>query len=1136
MSFLNDVAGAKALLAESGRVSLRGLRRQFALDDETLEELVEELVDVQRVARREGNVLVFAGAAATLDSAGVSPPTPARASPGVRPTADVAPPTTSAEAGERRQLTVMFCDLVGSTTLAEQLDPEELRGLVRRYRAVCEEATTRFGGHIAQYLGDGVMVFFGYPDAREDAADSSIRAGLEIQRLIAARVADERIQARIGIHTGLVIIEESGSEDTGVLGSTTNVAARIEGVATPGSVVVSDATLALCRGVLVSKSLGQTKLKGLDERVLLHEIERSAGVRSAIATDALKPMVGRDREIGLLLDRWEEVQDGRGQVVLVSSEAGMGKSRLLQALRDEVAETPHLWLDMQCSPFASGSAFQPIVDLFHTGLSEGVEESPERVSELLVAGLESLPGLPGEKVVPYLLPLLGLPASERYPLPQTSADEQRERMLAALVQLTLALSEPQPLVLVTEDLHWADPSTLEYLSRIVGQAPTARVLLVLTFRPEFRAPWQQSHVSELKLARLSRRMTRELIANAVGGKLPEPVLAELETRSDGVPLFVEELTSSVVGSGVMVEKAGRYELSGSLKDLAIPATLQDSLMARLDRLSRSKHLAQEGATLGREFSYELIEAVSKLDTPSLRNALEQLAMAEILHQRGTPPDASYTFKHALLQDAAYESQLLSTRRVLHGKIAAVLEERFPQRVAAEPESIARHWAAAGESTMAVDYYERAAELAVSRHSNQEASDHYTRALDSLMRLPDGEERKQREIAVRLAHGQSLMILHGYRAPEVLAAFERVRELCDAIEEGPQQLPALIGLAQFDMARGAALEAGVRAEALLRIAEPLGVRELLVLGHYLAGVAALLTASLGDVAERLSRALEILPTVDFPPPATPYTLDLVSSLYAVNSIALMNGVKFEQARDAMRACRERLSEIDHDYSKASSLSTFAIAWMNAGDPEAARATAEEALAVAEGRGFHTEEAISLIVGGWARACQGGADEGARNVEGGIALAETSGSAVLSATLCVFAAETYRMAQNRERARELLDQATEVCERDGLLLQAPFIPFAKARIHLQFGDGLVAAESLFLQAVREGDAVGLHGLTLIAGTHLARLAPHTGKIREAHDRLAASYARLTEGFDRPPAREAKAALDELAAQIHAEPRAS
>jgi class 3 adenylate cyclase len=977
------------------------------------------------------------------------------------------------------------------------------------------------------------MVYFGWPQAHEDDAGRAIRAGLEIQRVLGERPEGQRIAARVGIHTGLVVVDATAvGNEALALGPTSNLAARIEGVATPGSVVVSDATLALCRGVFVTKSLGETALKGVDVPVLLHEVERSAGVRSAIAADAARPMVGRERELGHLLDRWEEVQDGRGQVVLVSGEPGMGKSRLLRALRDKLADAPHLWLDMQCSPFTSGSAFQPLVDLFQTGLAGGAAKSPEEAGQLLVRGLESMPGLPGEKVIPYLLPLLGLPPSERYVLPQTSAEEQRNRTLAALVQLNHTLSEQQPMVLVAEDLHWSDPSTLEYLGRLVEQAPTSRWLLVLTFRPEFRAPFTQSHVSDLKLGPLSRRVTRELITNAAGARLPEPVLLQLEARSDGVPLFAEELVSGVVTWGVITQNGGRYELRGGMRDLAIPATLQDSLMGRLDRLSASKHLAQQAATLGREFSYELIEAVTDLDPPSLRTALAQLVAAEILHQRGTPPDAAYTFRHALLQDTAYESQLLSTRKALHGRIAVALEERFPERVGAEPERMARHCAAAGEHAKAVDHYQRAAELAVARLSNEEAAEHYGRALEALAALPESAERHQREIALRVAQGRALTALYGYEAPEVLESFARVEALCQAVGEGPQQLPARIGLTLFALARGDQVSWCDQAEVILRIAEPLGVLELVVMSHVLAGAVIINTGSIVAAEKRLSDALAIAEQIDFPAPATPWDADLIALAYGSQAIALACLARPEQAIQSFRLGESRLQQLSHTRSRTSSSAFAAIVGYLMCDLEFARASAEETLALAEGRGFHSDELMAHIVLGWARASQGEVEEGVRAVEKGLALAEASGSVAGLPLLCCAAAHVYRMAKRREQAEELIDRATTEYERTGGKNLRVDACVARAQVHLEPGDGAPAeAERWLLEALEAAGAADYLQQELIISTQLARLAPRTGKLREAHDRLAHHYGRLTEGFDRAPAREAKAALDELAALLGA-----
>jgi len=745
-------------------VTYRALQRQFGLDETYLADLKAEIIEAQRLAVDEnGTVLVWTGVA---DPAAIPP----SAQPGqlratqTNPAAPVAltPAAPASSDAERRQLTVMFCDLVDSTALSSRLDPEDLREVVRAYQTMCEEVIQRYGGHIAQYLGDGLLVYFGYPQAHEDDAHRAVRAGLGILDALAALNARleprTRVQlaVRLGIHTGLVVVGEVGGvsrHEQLALGETPNLAARIQGLAAPDTLLISAATHRLVQGYFACQDLGTHTLRGVTIPMHVYRVVQASAARSRLdVMDAtsLTPLVGRDAELTLLVERWAQSQDGLGQVVLLSGEAGIGKSRLVEALRQRLGNEGLTSIVLRCSPYYTNSALYPVIDHLQRLLHFRREDTPEEKLDKLEHSLRAYRFARDEMTLQLFAVLLSVPLPDgRYPPLPLSPQQQKRKTAEALVAWLVEAAERQPLLAVWEDLHWADPSTLELLSLIIDQSRTAHMLTLLTYRPEFQPPWSpQSHLTHLTLNRFTHPQVELLIAQAMHGKpLPAEVVQQVVAKTDGVPLFVEELLKMVLESGLVREEADRYVLTGPLPPLAIPATLQDSLMARLDRLAPVKEVAQLGAVLGRSFSYELIRAVAPMDVVTLQHGLAQLVDAELLYQRSVPPQATYLFKHTLIQDTAYQSLLKSTRQQYHQRIAQVLEERFPETAATQPELLGQHYTEAGLSAQAIEYWQRAGQLASQRSAYVEAFAHLTKGLEVLRTLPDTPERIQHELVL-----------------------------------------------------------------------------------------------------------------------------------------------------------------------------------------------------------------------------------------------------------------------------------------------------------------------------------------------------------------------------------------------------
>jgi class 3 adenylate cyclase len=809
MTFEDLLDQAIALLQRRGRVTYRTLKRQFALDDDILEDLKEELIYGQRLAVDEdGRVLVWMGGASTAESA-----VPPQRQEGSQAAPAAEPRTSDAE---RRQLTVLFCDLVDSTVLASQLDPEELRDVVQAYQDTCAKVIARFEGHIAQYLGDGLLVYFGYPRAHEDDAQRAVRAGIGVVEALGqlntvlARERGVQLGVRLGIHTGLVVVGDVGGgsrQEQLALGETPNIAARLQGIAAPDTLVISAATLQLLGGFFACQSLGRHPMKGLAQPLEVYQVlyERTARSRlEAAGSTGLTPLVGREQEVGLLRERWAQVKDGFGQVVLLSGEAGIGKSRLVQVLKEQVAGEPQAWLTpCQCSPYFQHSALYPMIDVLErVVLQFNREETPQQKLSKLEGHLVQY-GLPLAEAVPLYASLLSLPRPADYAPLTLSPEQQKQKTLQALLTTLLRIAAQQPMLFVMEDLHWADPSTLEFLSLLVDQGPTARILTLLTFRPDFSPPWTgRSHLTQVTVYRLAQRQTAEMIRQVTHGKaLPPEVVAQIVAKTDGVPLFVEELTKMVLESGLLQEREERYALTGPLPPLAIPATLHDSLMARLDRLATVKGLEQLAATLGREFPYELLQAVSPWDEGTLQHGLHQLVEAEFLYQRGLPPHATYLFKHALIQEAAYQSVLRSTRQQHHQRIAQVLAGRFPGTAETQPELLAHHYTEAGLREQAMPYWQHAGQRALQRSANLEAVSHVTRGLEVLSTLPETHERAQQELALQIMLGVALRATRGPSAPETERTYARACALARQVGSPPALFPALYGFWYAHMGRG-----------------------------------------------------------------------------------------------------------------------------------------------------------------------------------------------------------------------------------------------------------------------------------------------------------------------------------------------
>jgi class 3 adenylate cyclase/predicted ATPase len=1033
---------------------------------------------------------------------------------------------------ERRQLTVMFCDLVGSTELSARLDPEDLREIIGAYHRAVARVVGSFDGFVAKYMGDGVLIYFGYPRAHEDDAERAVRAGLALIDAVGRLdVTSIKLQARVGIATGLVVvgdlIGEGSAQEQSVVGETPNLAARLQALAEPDAVVIAAATRRLVGDLFEYRDLGAVEVKGIAAPVPVWQVLRPSTVESrfeALRGSVLSPLVGRDEEIELLLRRWARAKAGDGQVVLVSGEAGLGKSRMTAALAERLRPEPHLRLRYFCSPYHLDSALYPFIDQLGRAAGFARDDIPPAKLEKL----ESLLALaaPPDEDVALLADLLSLPASERHPLPNLSPQRKKERTLEALIRQLDGLSRQQPVVMVFEDAHWIDPSSRELLDLTVERVRSLPVLLIVTFRPEFQLPWTgQPQVSMLALNRLDRHDRTILVEQIAGKPLPDEVINQIVDRTDGVPLFVEELTKSVLESNLLREDNNRYVLDRALSAFAIPTSLHDSLMARLDRLAPVRRVAQIGAAIGREFSYELLAAVCRLPEDDLRAALVPLVASELVVQRGTPPNAVYFFKHALVQDAAHNSLLRGPRQQLHGQIAEALEIQSPELMESQPELFAQHYAEAGLVEKAVACWGMAGRRSAARSAMMEAVAQFEKALDQLTLLPDTSERQRQELEFFSALGAAWRAVKGQAAPESGRAYGRARELWEQLGSPAEFLRVPYGQSRYHLYRGELDLAQRLNEDLLRLSRERDDSAGLVLGHDAAGRNLM---SAGEFALSRSHLEEVLALYD---PTSHRSLVHQAGIHPqVGSQVFLGIVLFclgfpDQALAQSAAAIAEARRLAHPPTLAGCLAVGVRLLSLVGDDTALDEWTDQLVAVATEQGFTFWRAQGTICCGWVRIKNGDVAKGISLLRSGSAAYRATGSELLVPHYIALLAEACEIVGEIDEAVTLLDDALQITERTGERWQDAELNRQKGQILLRQGHSQ-AAEELYCKALSIAEEQEAKLWELRAAVSLARLRREQGRRGESRDLLAPIYGWFTEGFDTSDLKEARALLDELA----------
>lgn len=1039
---------------------------------------------------------------------------------------------------ERRQLTVMFCDLVGSTALSHRLDPEDLQDVIRRFIDACSQTIGRFNGYIAQYLGDGILVYFGFPHAHENDVERAVHSGLAILDAVKALHHDNphpdvSIAARIGIATGHVVVGEvigqAMDKARSVFGQTPNLAARLQALAQPNQLVIDPVTKRLVGNEFEFSDLGAFSLKGFETPVQAWQVlspRLSASRFESYRSSHLAKFVGREQELSLLLGRWREAVGGEGQVVLLSGEAGIGKSRMIRSLCDRLTDERYQTIQFQCSPYHTNTALYPAITFLRQAAGLASQDSAQtQLNKLDAMARES--GIENQNTVSLLADLLSIRGDHR-PQPLNVSSEKRKDMTLGAIEYYLErLAARCPVLFMVEDAHWLDPTTLDLMTRINGRIRELRVLLLITFRSEFKPVWAEySHVTSLTLNRFSRRQSAELVATITGGKaFPPDVQQTILAKADGVPLYIEALTANVLESGLLTEGNDSFTLKGPLKGLPIPDSLHALLMERVDRLGPAKEIVQTGAAIGREFSYEVLRATVEMPDSQLRNALDLFVESGLIFQEGEIPLATFHFKHALVQDAAYSTLPKKPRRLLHARIAKALESRFAERVKMEPELLAYHYEQAGFAGSAVDYWHRAACRDAERSANIEALNHFNRALDLLKDLPQGPERNALELELLIARGAPMLSVKGYASDEMGQNYRRAKDLSQENNDSVHQFRAIWGLWVFHLVKGRLANAHGLAENLLSLANREQSSYLLIKTHEALGSTYFFLGRFDEARTHLfaakslhdpnqHRSHTLLYGRD---PGITARISLARTLWILGEVEQVDTLALE----AIGMARE----FAHPFTLVFTL-TF-LSWIYSALRNANRTLelADEAIAVSTQYSFELGLAWATSSQGWALA-ENGREEGLGKLLHGLSATRATGANLNNTFTLALLAEIYIRHKRIDEGLGAIEEALKLAVTGGEQFWHAELLRLKGELLLGQSDPSVqGAEQCFCEALKIAQGQHAKMLELRAATSLAKLWRKLDKLDDAKRILNSAYSRFTENSDNLDVIEAKTLLEQL-----------